>query len=162
MVMRMCSSSGDLCAGSSGTLFKCRRCIPNGATLREHAEPMHLRSLSTCKRYILNAALMLRTFERKRYTLKVAFWLTCACSLAAIASAPHGRSTPPRLAQSPRVTVVILVSSPRAFSARNRCFRSPRATVAFEVFHLPPPWRAGRRALGQSALASRQVPHCRN
>ena len=54
-----------------GTLFEYQRRILNGATFRTRAEPLQLRSSSGCKRYILNALLMLRTFECKRYTLKV-------------------------------------------------------------------------------------------
>ena len=37
--------------------------------------PMHLRLLSKCKRYILNASRMLQTSGCTRYTLKVTFWL---------------------------------------------------------------------------------------
>ena len=44
--MHMCCVRGDLCAGSSGTLFKYRRCILNGATFRTRAEPLQLRSSS--------------------------------------------------------------------------------------------------------------------
>jgi len=46
------------------------------------AEPPQLRSSSGCKRYILNALLMLRTSECKRYTLKV----TCRLNVRAHSS----------------------------------------------------------------------------
>ena len=43
---------------------------------------------------------------------------------------------------------------PHALRTRNRCCRIfPPSS---------PPWRAGRRAFGQPALARRQLPHCRN
>jgi hypothetical protein len=73
--MRMCSSRGDLCAGSLGTLFEYRRCILNGATFRARAWQLQLKSLSKCRSYILNTALMLRTSGCTRYTLKDAFRL---------------------------------------------------------------------------------------
>jgi hypothetical protein len=43
-----------------------------------------------------------------------------------------------------------------ALSAHNRSSRS------FPLSPSSPPWRAGRRAFGQPALARRQLPHCRN
>jgi len=108
-------SRGDLCAGSSGTLFKCRRCILNGATLRACAEPLQLRSLSKRRRYVLNAKLMLRTFGRTRYALKVAFRLNVH------AVSPQSR---PRCMVDQPTCETVSASSPRALSVRNRCFHS--------------------------------------
>jgi hypothetical protein len=130
-------SRGDLCAGLSGTLFKYRRCILNGATLRARAEPMQLRSLSKCRRYILNAALMLRTFGRTRYTLKVTFRLNVR------EVSPHSR--PCRRVDQPTCETVS-VSSPHALSVRNRSCRSfppsspwaSRATSVGPVRSCPP------------------------
>ena len=109
------------------------------------AEPPQLRPLSKCESHILTAALMLRTVDRKRHTLKATFRLTCAQSRRNCLLALRALRAQPLLSSPLRLT------------------RSPCATVASKVFPpSDPPWRAGRRALGQSALARRQLQHCLN
>jgi hypothetical protein len=155
------------------------------------AEPPQLRSSSGCKRYILNALLMLRTSGCKRYTLKV----TCRLNVrahsssslplqsAAYASASTRSLCAPQRAHnavsfcpvcSPVLSPGLEIRrarAPPATPARSRTFscvgRLPsallRTTCALSKFStVLPLWQARRRVAASNALACRQLPHCRN
>jgi hypothetical protein len=172
------------------------------------ADPPQLRSSSGCKRYILNALLMLRTSGCRRYTLKVTCLLNVRAhsssslplqSDAYVSASTHSLCAPQRTHNavsfcpvcSPVLSPGLEIRrarTPPATPARSRTFSrarrslpqcvSPHNFVALEVFlsarnrcssdvlskfsTFLPPCRAGRTALGQSALARRQLPHCRS
>jgi hypothetical protein len=190
-IMRMCCSCGDLCTDPLGTLFEYQRRILNGATFRTRAEPLQLRSSSGCKRYILNALLMLRTSGCRRYTLKV----TCRLNVRAHSSS----SLPLQSAAYASASTRSLCAPQRAHNAVSFCpVCSPVLSPGLEIRRAPPPpatpassrtfscvgrlpsallrttcaiskfstvlplWRARRRVAVSNALACRQLPHCRN
>jgi len=106
------------------------------------AEPMQLRSSSGCKRYILNALLMLRTSWCRRYTLKV----TCRLNVrahsssslplqsAAYASASTRSLCAPQRAHN-AVSLSSVLSRANAWSGNSAGAR-PRNSSAFSHFLL--------------------------
>jgi hypothetical protein len=73
-----------------------------------------------------------------------------------------GGRAPPQLQRVLALSPPRVGSLPCALLRTTRDAAPSRASVALKVLHRPPPpRRARRRSAGSSALACRQLPHCR-